>query len=1313
MAEVFLARSFGVAGFEKRLVIKRIRAEYAQDPRFVSMFINEAKISVHLNHPNVVQVYDLNKVGTTWYIAMEHLHGRDLNRLVKTLRAIHARLPLPVAVAIVAEACRGLAYAHGRTDAGGKLLGLVHRDVSPHNLIVTFDGEVKLVDFGIARLMSTEQSPAPTAPGRPGGGKYAYMSPEQARGEPVDHRTDIFSAGIVLWELIVGHRLFQDPDPAEKLRRVQEAVIPDPSERGAPIDGELWAILSKALAKNRDDRHSSAAVLEEDLRAWLFRSGHRLGRAEIAAEMRRAFPGEGDQPAADLDLHRMVADVEQLDAATSGTQHSSGTGTGGSLTPTEALPGRLGMAIGERKSVVVLIVDVDGLTDLSARLEPELLFRHHYQLLRLIRRSVGRFGGLVQRAIDDQVMILFGVPRTRADDVARALECAQELHKRVADLHTKGFHVDLAIGVHQGEVTVGPGPGVQFRYAARGNTTRLARRLSAVADHGQVLVSERILAAAGADFRLKRGPDVANRAGRPPDASYLLEGRRRGFRVHGKGGWLKRGAEIEVIRDALVGLTNGRGQTIVLTGPEGTGKSRLVREIRDLAARRGIPVHLGRCGLSADDALEPLADFVREVLGIEEAAMPDTLGELAELGLSRADCDALAALVSHRARSADDDETWAAIARLLMALARDGAVIVALEDLHQLAQRNTARLARLAQAIAAAPVLLLLTARGSVADRAPSRSSRLGPGDLQAIGTVVELGAFATSAQRRLLRNLLDVEHVDDALVALVERTCEGNPLYIEEMVKYLINGNRLVLADGTATLSRAPDDPGIPDSLAGLIAARIDRLDPAAKGSLQLAAVIGRAFTSAVLGRAAGIDDPMPLITELVSHGLVVREHPTGDSWSFASELVREVTLRGILGVQRKDYHRLVAAALETAPATIDRDEALARHCAGAGRLIDAARFAHRAGETWEKQNALERAAELFASGLKWIREVPERPETWDARVQGEATLALRLGTVQALLGDTKGGERLLQLALDVAADARLPWIEVRAHIELGRSYLHRGRNDLAAAHLGQARDLLDSASDPGLAVEALEASAILAHEEGRNGEAEDLWNEALRRASGDPAAVTKCLIGLSNRHLRAGALEAASPLLDRALRTARDAGDRILEGRVLNNIGLLHAGAARFDDAIASFRQALEVREGIGYQRGVVVNHHNIGDVHFARGDFARAHVAFTRSRELATEMGWERGLVLNDVYLGYIEASRGQADGLERVKKATRDAEKLGDADTATAGAWLAGRFLLEQGKTDDAKQTLERALSQARKYDLRPMISQIETMIASLG
>ena len=467
------------------------------------------------------------------------------------------------------------------------------------------------------------------------------------------------------------------------------------------------------------------------------------------------------------------------------------------------------------------------------------------------------------------------------------------------------------------------------------------------------------------------------------------------------------------------------------------------------------------------------------------------------------------------------------------------------------------------------------------------------------------------------------------------------------------------------------------------------------------------------MLAEAAGLEEISPMMMHLAGHGLI-RPAVGSTRWSFASELVHQMALRGILRTQRRDYHRLVAHAIESRRQD-DLEawlEILVTHCTEGGRHIDAARYAHQAGEHHERNQRLERARDCYQRGMSALLRAEKNHDNWDARVQGEATLQLRFGSVNLMLGDLRAGEYALQLALDIASDAGLPWVEVRAHLALGRSYLYRGKTSLARAHLDQARALLRLEEDPKLQLEALEAAASLAFDEGRNAEAEALWQQALTQAADDPQAIVRCQIGLSNRYLRSGQYDAAGPLLETALESARKAGDRILEGRVLNNIGLLHSWSHRYEEALSSYRKALEVREGIGYTRGVVINHHNIGDTHFQVADWAKAYVAFQRSRELAEEMGWLRGVVLNEVYMAYIRAIRGQTD-VDSVLECTERARALGDSETTTAGAWLAGRLLMEQGDHVRARAQLESALDDAERWDLKPMALVIQEVLDSLS
>ena len=263
--------------------------------------------------------------------------------------------------------------------------------------------------------------------------------PEQAQPD-VDHRTDIYSTGIVLWELIVGHRLYQDPDPAEKLRRVIDAVVPHPKTEGTDIDDTLWHILRRALAKEPNERYETVSLFEEDLRAWLFENNVQDFRSDITRIVRRAFPELEVNQSHISELHRMAQDVDELDPnELTQTAHSGEISD--SITHPPHVPSSLELSNGERKTVVAVVVDIDGLTDLSLRLDPEILFKRHFQVLRWLRRIVLRYGGVVQRSVDDQILILFGVPKTQKDDLARALECAMELKRSISDLLPKGMHL--------------------------------------------------------------------------------------------------------------------------------------------------------------------------------------------------------------------------------------------------------------------------------------------------------------------------------------------------------------------------------------------------------------------------------------------------------------------------------------------------------------------------------------------------------------------------------------------------------------------------------------------------------------------------------------------------------------------------------------------------------------------------------------------------------------------------------------------------------------------------------------------------------
>jgi eukaryotic-like serine/threonine-protein kinase len=286
MAEIWLARQVGPQGFEKFIVIKRILDGLGTDPEFVSMFLDEARLAAQLNHPNIVQIFDLGEEAGAFYIAMEYLPGENLSSVVRTGQRQGRPLPLAHAVRIIASAAEGLGYAHAKGGPDGALLGIVHRDVSPQNLLVTYDGGVKVLDFGIAKASTRESQ---TLVGQVKG-KAAYMSPEQARGQSLDGRSDIFSLGIILFELVTRSRLFKFPEPLAALQAVaSEEPLPLAHTRNPEVPEALSGIIARALARHPAQRYPTARHFQTALEEWLRGQNEAAGSAELAHYMSQVF----------------------------------------------------------------------------------------------------------------------------------------------------------------------------------------------------------------------------------------------------------------------------------------------------------------------------------------------------------------------------------------------------------------------------------------------------------------------------------------------------------------------------------------------------------------------------------------------------------------------------------------------------------------------------------------------------------------------------------------------------------------------------------------------------------------------------------------------------------------------------------------------------------------------------------------------------------------------------------------------------------------------------------------------------------------
>ncbi len=553
MAEVYLARTAVAQGLNKILVIKKIHTAYARSRQFVAMFKDEAKIALGLNHPNIIQVFDFGQVGDTYFLAMEYVEGIDLLRVLQEAAKAHVRLPYGISAYIVQQLAKGLDYAHRKTDEFGQPLGIVHRDISPQNVLLSWDGAVKIVDFGIARARDVNEEQGVIK------GKFAYMSPEQARGEPVDCRSDVFAAGIVLYELVCARPLFHGKGK-EALEMVKSGAIPRPRDHAPELNESLERTILKALAFHRSDRFQTARDLQHELARfqleWGQASGSLIDSGQLAAQVTSLFPAdqrvitprpqmEGERgnvpspledaapepvlPDLSIPISAAIAVPPSRRTELSVPQASIGDSVADSIsTP---IPGRGGPAVHrERKYVYVLEGLLRGMAALERRLgvpgaarlvnefykvARDVAFKHEALLdfPRIADGAPAADANVVTGTGEASLRIVIGLPIAGEDDAGRAIKLALAL---VDTLDGIGSDVEpelrLALAVQRGVALVRhsatPKKGEQLQFEIEESTAAFAHKLARQARGAEILVGGRVFRAARAEWNFEALPAI-------------------------------------------------------------------------------------------------------------------------------------------------------------------------------------------------------------------------------------------------------------------------------------------------------------------------------------------------------------------------------------------------------------------------------------------------------------------------------------------------------------------------------------------------------------------------------------------------------------------------------------------------------------------------------------------------------------------------------------------------------------------------------------------------------------------------------------
>lgn len=1325
MAEVFRAKSFGVEGFEKVLVIKRILPQLAREPKFVEMFVREAKLAVRLSHANVVQVFDLGRVADSLFIAMEYVHGLDLATMLAWARRHGSQISVSTAAYVAAEVAKGLDHAHRRRDEQLRPLGVVHRDVSPQNVLLSYEGEVKVTDFGIAKARDTldSEDDAPRADGRiPIRGKYAYLSPEQANGEPVDARSDIWALGVVVYEMLAGTNPFAAPTVFETLRRVRAAEAP-PLELARPdVPREFADILRKTLAQKATDRYADAARLHDDLLAFLYSSGERFGAHPLsellttlresrdlrATQLRLAAGSQTDDPFGDVEDGLVRTPVEVPDASDVVTAPPRGTGS-------VVADGTSGLAraasLGEQREVTALAIEIgaDALqTNDPTAIEAECA------------RVIARYGGVIHEQGEGRVLALFGLAAPDGRDTEFGVRCALVLARtlrEVAPTSGLGVHAGRVVLDAEGAITSDDRLGTLMSAArelarAREGATAIS---TAAARHVGQLVELEPLPPGGRALATTTGLLIKRR--KPPSETYAK--------------FVGRREELRVIGEILASATRRRARVLTIQGAVGVGKTRLMHEIQRRLARGAYNVgwYLAACPPHGrDQPLSAIAAMLRVLCGIEEGdAEPKVSAvrpRLRALGLGDDEQRTVLDLVRDggdpRAQDSDAVQEHAAIAlaHMITRLCDDRLQALAWDDVQSMDPSSAAALGSVVRLVASQRVVLLFA--GLEGEKLPITIADEPTSEAKPVQQhVLVLPELRRDDVARIIATRLGVRDLAPELLAFVEARTSGNPLYAEELLRAMQDAGAIAKISiptepGAQPILRAElrdvgESIDLPKSLRGLVASRIAKRSQKDRAVLTAIALLGEPAEIGLLASSAGepIGDLERLLGPLEDAAILRRQGERGVG--FVSPIARDIVLDAAPAEAKRELHAAIAQALLSLPEP--PLERVGHHLLEGGDRERAADAYLRSGEHHAAAGRAEAAARDLGRGLL-VGDLQRVPR------EDVARWLHALGTTLVM---ARGIGRSAEDA-PVAMERALARLEQGSEEQRRDAFIDAGRGFGAASQFERARASFDQAEALCRGVErhlrrVLTARAELANRTGEFGEAAECLRRLepmLGQGQADLAELydafvrlglaTAAVEGPAGREKALAYVHRAESLTARIGDTPARAAERA------KTRGLVYSFAREFRLSMPEFEHAAELAREAGLVYETAINLYNLGDTRIRLRDFPAAYAVLRQSMALAEEGGHDRLVSINRAPIAYLDGVAGDAQAKVRLAENVAYSHQRGSPWDEYNGRYLLGLLLTHERQRALALEELGRAREMAQQLTMTAMIVDCDEAIA---
>jgi serine/threonine protein kinase len=1311
MAEVFKAKSYGVEGFEKILVIKRILPELARSQEFVDMFIHEAKLAVRLSHANIVQVFDLGKASgegaasrlnetpapgegpgragpnepaaDAYYMAMEYVHGLDLASVLARSRRLHSLLPAQLGVYVASEVAKGLDHAHRRRDDQMRPLGIVHRDVSPQNVLLSFEGEVKVTDFGIAKARGVLDRPGhEETRARALQGKFGYMSPEQARGDTVDARSDLFSLGTILYECVAGVNPFSSPTTFETLRRVQACEVPPIELLRPEVPPELVTILKTAMAKSPGDRYPDAGRMYEALLAFLYAQGSRYGAHELAEFLSR-FRDSTDTTATGGAVREALLEhespnprAERTPVEIPSSRHASSVqvASGARYVAVDRA-----VEMGERREVTGLVLELP-------RETPPAVVDQAASI-------IDRWGGRVLRREAGHLAALFGLGDPDGRDTEMATRCALVALRSLdaARRPSAGLHIARIQVSRSGE------PVMDERL---GTLLDIARELARTRE-GQAAISTHAMRQVRALFEFEPLADTDQ----PTNiASVLVKDVRGPAEAYGR--FVGRKDELRRVGEVMASATKRTARVLTIRGDNGVGKTRLLYEVERRLRKGGYNVgfHVAACPPRGNDyPLSGIVSMLQVLCGTNEGDANDRIlavrPRLRALGLQADEVHAVLTVLGANVPDAGRDGNAPlrqAFARMIQSLCEDRPHTFAWDVAHCMDEESFALLEEVLRRMRGARLVLAFAARAGFTHPLEKTPNHL----------ALDLGDLAPPEIERLVALRLGVDTVSEELLRFVRSRAGGHPLFVEEVIKGLVDAGAVTVSDReVVSMNLVGQELALPKTLRGLVASRVARLANAERATLQAAAVLGDPIDVDVLANMLG--EAMPLlersIASLKERDFMADRGPS--ELRFTSPIVPEIVADALTSEAAREMHAAAGQALETTlgPRAWEQAARIAAHFYEAGDRARAATYFAKSGERRLETRQLEAAAKDYARAIALADVSSRRPEELATWLAGLAA-AVRLVRSSAEAPDLC--RRVLE-RVDLAAGQD---VRMRAYVATAQILAAVQHVDEARRSLAEARTI--AGTDAKLLAPVLIAAADLATNQGDLKRASELLDELERVIATVTDARELHRVALHHALCRAAAGDRVSAIAKLGEAEALLPDDRMASVERVKTRAMIDQLTGDGRSAVLHSEMAIDMSREMGLTYDVMLNFHLLGNSLLNMDDAPRAYTAIRESLALCQEHGYERFANYNRMILAYLDGLQGSSDAEKLLVQGIAYAESKSFTWEVLGGSVLLARWLHRRGRHDDARSEYKRARAFAMTAGIRRVVEDCDAMLRKL-